>query len=144
MSPGTLHNEELKHRDSSKLHKRKKPPSSRFFDLDTSGDSISLDMRKPKHLGFKRKKQKRLLEPRGSLTSEVKQKRIKKRRTKGSIGIDFKKQARLIHQQKKAVRLASIDDTIAAVIEPMEGDKEDENEKNIQDKTKKNMQDLQE
>jgi hypothetical protein len=144
VSPGTLQTDELKHRDSSKLHKRKKPPSSRFFDLDTSGDSISLDMRKPKHLGFKRKKQKRLLEePRGSVTSKVKQKRIK-RRTKGSIGIDFKKQARLITQQKKAVRLASIDDTIAEVIEPMEGDKEDENEKNIQDKTKKNMQDVQE
>jgi len=120
----------LKHKDSSKLQKRKKPPSSRFFDLDTSGDSISLDNRKPKHLAIKRKKQNRLIEPRGSQTSKVKPKRIKKRGTKGAVDIDFKKQARLIKQKKKAVRLASIDETIAAVVKPLEDEKED---KNMQD-----------
>ena len=138
MIPSTSQTDELIHRDSSKLQKRKKPPSSRFFDLDTSNDSISLDMGKKNHVAFKRKKQKRLLEPQEDITSKIKRKRIKKRCNKGSVDIDFKKQARIIAKQKRAVRLASIDETIASVIKPMEGDKKDG--KNMQGENEKSMQ----
>ena len=142
LSIDVAHNIELEQSNNeSKSHKKrqKKPPSSRFFDLDTSGDSIELKPNKAKH-SVKLKKQKRLLEPKKSTvfkeSQNLKKKSKRKRGNKGQIEMDFKKQKRLINEQKKATRSASIDETIQEVIGAVESDNEmkgDEMVKSVQE-----------
>ena len=132
MDPATQ-NEEYKSRDESKLKKikrSKKLPSARFFDLDTSGDSVSLATTKEKKLAIKAKKLKKLQNKEVSPKWEkIKKEGTKKRRAnQGQIDIDFKKQERKINLHKKAMTSASIDETIQEVIETAESGMEAEND----------------
>ena len=115
--------------------KRSNNPTSRFFDLDTSGDSVTLAVpRNPKEskVLFKTKKDKKQVEPKVGPKSKhkpkIKQRPIKAVKISRQFNMDLKKTRRKIIDQNKASRSASIDSTIEDGVQTVRGDEGINNE----------------
>ena len=105
---------DLRKTEKAKIVQRtREAHTSRFFDMDTSTESLTdkkLELIKEK----KDKKEKKLKK-----REDYRAKREKNdaERNKARIDIDFKKKERLINEKRKADRLAAIEETLIDVLQ---------------------------
>ena len=93
--------------------------TSRFFDMDTSTESLT-DV-KLKLIKEKKDKKEKKLKKREDY--RAKREKNVAERNKARVNIDFKKKERLINEKRKADRLAAIEETLIDVLQ-CESDKD--------------------
>ena len=93
--------------------------TSRFFDMDTSTESLTDE--KLKLIKEKKDKKEKKLKKREDY--RAKREKNDAERNKARIDIDFKKKERLINEKRKADRLAAIEETLIDVLQ-CESDKD--------------------
>ena len=115
---------DLRKTEKAKIVQRtREAHTSRFFDMDTSTESLTdkkLKLIKEKK-AKKEKKRKNREDYRTERETNERAKRAK--RNKARVDLDFKKKERLINEKRKADRLAAIEETLIDVLQ-CESDKD--------------------
>ena len=111
---------DLRKTEKAKIVQRtREAHTSRFFDMDTSTESLTdkkLELIKEKK-DKKEKKLKKREDYRAKMEKNVAE------RNKARVNLDFKKKERLINEKRKADRLAAIEETLIDVLQ-CESDKD--------------------
>ena len=100
----------------------KRPSTSQFFDLDTSGDSITLPIIKKQkehkipHVKKRKEHKKRNHRPASSKLRTKSMAVKKKAKSVGQANLDFKKKQRKEKEERKSAVSASIESTIEEVV----------------------------
>ena len=101
------------------VHRTREAHTSRFFDADTSTESLT--DKKLKLIKEKKAKKEKKIKSREDHRSKMETNVAK--RNKARIDLDFKKKERLINEKRKADRLAAIEETLIDVLQ-CESDKD--------------------
>ena len=111
---------DLRKTEKAKIVQRtREAHTSRFFDMDTSTESLTDE--KLKLIKEKKDKKEKKLKKREDYRAKM-EKNVAER-NKARIDIDFKKKERLINEKRKADRLAAIEETLIDVLQ-CESDKD--------------------
>ena len=111
---------DLRKTEKAKIVQRtREAHTSRFFDMDTSTESLTDE--KLKLIKEKKNKKEKKLKKREDY--RAKREKNDAERNKARIDIDFKKKERLINEKRKADRLAAIEETLIDVLQ-CESDKD--------------------
>ena len=111
---------DLRKTEKAKIVQRtREAHTSRFFDMDTSTESLT--DKKLKLIKEKKDKKEKKLKKREDY--RAKREKNDAERNKARIDIDFKKKERLINEKRKADRLAAIEETLIDVLQ-CESDKD--------------------
>ena len=111
---------DLRKTEKAKIVQRtREAHTSRFFDMDTSTESLTDE--KLKLIKEKKDKKEKKLKKRED--HRAKREKNDAERNKARIDIDFKKKERLINEKRKADRLAAIEETLIDVLQS-ESDKD--------------------
>ena len=111
---------DLRKTEKAKIVQRtREAHTSRFFDMDTSTESLTDE--KLKLIKEKKDKKEKKLKKREDY--RLKREKNDAERNKARIDIDFKKKERLINEKRKADRLAAIEETLIDVLQ-CESDKD--------------------
>ena len=111
---------DLRKTEKAKIVQRtREAHTSRFFDMDTSTESLTDE--KLKLIKEKKDKKEKKLKKREDY--RAKREKNDAERNKARIDIDFKKKERLINEKRKADRLAAIEETLIDVLQ-CESDKD--------------------
>ena len=111
---------DLRKTEKAKIVQRtREAHTSRFFDMDTSTESLTDE--KLKLIKEKKDKKEKKLKKREDYRAKM-EKNVAER-NKARIDIDFKKKERLINEKRKADRLAAIEETLIDVLQ-YESDKD--------------------
>ena len=111
---------DLRKTEKAKIVQRtREAHTSRFFDMDTSTESLT--DQKLKLIKEKKDKKEKKLKKREDY--RAKREKNDAERNKARIDIDFKKKERLINEKRKADRLAAIEETLIDVLQ-CESDKD--------------------
>ena len=111
---------DLRKTEKAKIVQRtREAHTSRFFDMDTSTESLTDE--KLKLIKEKKDKKEKKLKKREDY--RAKREKNDAERNKARIDIDFKKKERLINEKRKADRLAAIEETLIDVLQS-ESDKD--------------------
>ena len=111
---------DLRKTEKAKIVQRtREAHTSRFFDMDTSTESLT--DKKLKLIKEKKDKKEKKLKKREDYRAKM-EKNVAER-NKARIDIDFKKKERLINEKRKADRLAAIEETLIDVLQ-CESDKD--------------------
>ena len=111
---------DLRKTEKAKIVQRtREAHTSRFFDMDTSTESLTDE--KLKLIKAKKDKKEKKLKKREDY--RAKREKNDAERNKARIDIDFKKKERLINEKRKADRLAAIEETLIDVLQS-ESDKD--------------------
>ena len=105
---------DLRKTEKAKIVQRtREAHTSRFFDMDTSTESLT--DQKLKVIKEKKDKKEKKLKKREDY--RAKREKNDAERNKARIDIDFKKKERLINEKRKADRLAAIEETLIDVLQ---------------------------
>ena len=105
---------DLRKTEKAKIVQRtREAHTSRFFDMDTSTESLTDE--KLKLIKEKKDKKEKKLKKREDY--RAKREKNDAERNKARIDIDFKKKERLINEKRKADRLAAIEETLIDVLQ---------------------------
>ena len=111
---------DLRKTEKAKIVQRtREAHTSRFFDMDTSTESLTDE--KLKLIKEKKDKKEKKLKKREDY--RAKREKNDAERNKARIDIDFKKKERIINEKRKADRLAAIEETLIDVLQ-CESDKD--------------------
>ena len=111
---------DLRKTEKAKIVQRtREAHTSRFFDMDTSTESLTDE--KLKLIKEKKDKKEKKLKKREDY--RVKMEKNVAERNKARVNLDFKKKERLINEKRKADRLAAIEETLIDVLQ-CESDKD--------------------
>ena len=111
---------DLRKTEKAKIVQRtREAHTSRFFDMDTSTESLTDE--KLKLIKEKKDKKEKKLKKREDYRAKM-EKNVAER-NKARVNIDFKKKERLINEKRKADRLAAIEETLIDVLQ-CESDKD--------------------
>ena len=105
---------DLRKTEKAKIVQRtREAHTSRFFDMDTSTESLTDE--KLKLIKEKKDKKEKKLKKREDYRAKM-EKNVAER-NKARVNIDFKKKERLINEKRKADRLAAIEETLIDVLQ---------------------------
>ena len=111
---------DLRKTEKAKIVQRtREAHTSRFFDMDTSTESLTDE--KLKLIKEKKDKKEKKLKKREDYRAKM-EKNVAER-NKARVNLDFKKKERLINEKRKADRLAAIEETLIDVLQ-CESDKD--------------------